>query len=179
MKTWITSDLHFSHKNIATFCPATRPWTDVNTMNEDMIQMWNDKVSKDDLVYILGDVAFGQASEAIKIVKRLNGTKILIEGNHDRKNLKDVHFRNCFQEIHKYLELNHNGTLVVMCHFPFLEWNQMHRGAVNFFGHIHGKPTGMEKYRSRDMGFDATGKIVVLLDDAIADALKGEIKEHH
>jgi hypothetical protein len=37
----------------------------------------------------------------------------------------------------------------------------------------------LEEYRVRDMGFDATGKIVVSLEDAIADALKGKIKGHH
>jgi hypothetical protein len=29
------------------------------------------------------------------------------------------------------------------------------------------------------MGYDATGQIVTLMDDAIADALKGAVKGHH
>jgi hypothetical protein len=37
----------------------------------------------------------------------------------------------------------------------------------------------MEKFRCRDMGMDATGMIAVLMEDAIKDALKGEIKGHH
>jgi hypothetical protein len=39
--------------------------------------------------------------------------------------------------------------------------------------------TGLEKYRARDVAFDATGKVVSNFDDMIADALKGEIKSHH
>lgn len=180
MKTWITSDLHFGHANILKFCPTTRAhFGDVETMNNEMVRLWNEQVDANDLVYILGDVAFMPAYKATQIVNRLNGTKILIEGNHDRKALKDHSFRSCFKEIHQYLSINYNGHKIVMSHYPFLEWDQMHRGSVHFHGHLHGNPTGLENYRIRDMGFDATGKIVSLLDDVIADALTGQIKGHH
>lgn len=180
MKTYITSDLHFGHANIMKFCPETRGhFTDVQHMNEEMIRMWNETVQDGDLVYILGDVAFASAADAVKILNRLRGDKILIEGNHDVKALKDYSFRRCFKEIHKYHEINHNGVKVVLFHFPILEWNQMHRGAVHFYGHLHQNASGLEKYRARNAGWDCTGKIVVLLDDMVADALQGEIKSHH
>ena len=180
MKTWITSDLHWGHKNMwAKFCPDTRPWDDTDKMNEDMITMWNETIAPDDLVYILGDVAFMKANQATEVMRRLNGRKILVEGNHDKKLLQDATFRGMFEEIHKYLDINHNGTKVIMFHYPICEWDQMHRGSVHFHGHLHGSKSGMENFRCRDMGFDATGKIAVLLDDAIEDAKKGEIKGHH
>lgn len=181
MNIWITSDLHFGHKNIMKFCPATRPWSmdDVPKMNADMIVMWNNTIAPDDIVYILGDIAFMKTERAIELVEQLNGIKILIEGNHDQKVLKDHRFRALFKEIHKYHDINHNGTKVVMFHYPICEWDQMHRGSVHFHGHLHGSKSGMENFRCRDMGFDSTGKIAVLLDDAIADAKKGEIKGHH
>jgi len=180
MKTFITSDLHFGHKNIMKFCPKTRGhYTDTDVMREDMIRIWNDNVGPDDLTYILGDVAFLPAAEAVKIMRRLNGRNILVEGNHDRKMLNDPVFRSCFEEVHKYLWITYEGTQVIMFHFPILEWDQMHRGAVHFYGHVHGKPTGLEQYRARDVAYDATGQVVWLMEDAIADALKGEIKGHH
>jgi hypothetical protein len=37
----------------------------------------------------------------------------------------------------------------------------------------------MEQYRARDVAYDATGRVVSLIDDMIADALKGEIRSHH
>jgi hypothetical protein len=37
----------------------------------------------------------------------------------------------------------------------------------------------MEKYRCRDMGMDATGVIAISMEDAIASAMRGEIKGHH
>jgi calcineurin-like phosphoesterase family protein len=180
MKTWITSDTHWGHKNIMKFCPETRGhFKDVAHMNSEMIRMWNEKVEPGDLVYILGDVAFCSASDAAKILQSLNGDKILVEGNHDNKSVKDVSFRNCFKEIHKYLEVNYNGTKVVMFHYPITEWNQVHRGSVHFYGHLHQNVSGLEKYRARNAGWDCTGNIVTLIDDLIADALKGEIKGHH
>jgi calcineurin-like phosphoesterase family protein len=163
------------------FCPVSRARYrgDVAFMNESIIEEWNEIVTNRDTVYILGDVAFCNASDATKIMKRLNGRKILVEGNHDKKLVKDEGFRKCFAEIHKYLDINYDGTKVVMFHYPIAEWDQMHRGSVHFHGHLHGGTSGMERYRCRDMGMDATGNIVTPIEDAIADAMKGEIKSHH
>ena len=181
MKTYITSDLHFGHKNIMKFCPVSRARfrDDVSYMNEAMVKEWNDIVNPEDTVYILGDVAFMSGSDAGRIMNRLNGRKILIEGNHDRKTLQDTTFRSAFAEVHKYLDITYNGTKCVMFHYPIAEWDQMHRGSVHFHGHLHGNVSGMENYRCRDMGMDATGMIVTLMEDAIASAMKGEIKGHH
>jgi calcineurin-like phosphoesterase family protein len=148
-------------------------------MNEAMVKEWNDLIAPEDTTYILGDVAFLPAQKAAEFMRRLNGTKILIEGNHDRKTLMDPSFRSAFKEVHKYLDINHNGTKVIMSHFPFLEWDQMHRGSVHLYGHLHGGSTGMEQYRMMDMGMDATGMIAVSMDWAVGECLKREIKKHH
>ena len=180
-QTFVTSDLHFGHKNIMSFCPETRARfrNDVEYMNEAMIKEWNDLIGIEDTVYILGDVAFMSGQNAALVMRRLNGSKILVEGNHDRKTLMDAKFRNEFKEVHKYLDINYNGTKVVMFHYPIAEWDQMHRGSVHLHGHLHGGVSGMEKYRCRDMGMDATGMIAVTMEYAIASAMRGEIKGHH
>jgi calcineurin-like phosphoesterase family protein len=181
MRTFITSDLHFGHTNIMKFCPQSRARfkNDVNYMNEQMVAEWNHCVNPEDTVYILGDVAFLPADKATAIMRRLNGNKILVEGNHDRKLLKDPAFASCFAEVHKYLDINYNGHKCVMFHYPIAEWDQMHRGALHFHGHLHGGESGLEKFRARDMGMDATGFIVVEMERAINDAMTGVIKGHH
>ena len=163
------------------FCPVTRARfkNDVDYMNETMVKEWNEIVDPFDKVFILGDVAFLPAAKAVQYMNRLNGQKVLVRGNHDRKILNDPVFRSCFIEIHDYLDINYNGTKVVMFHYPIAEWDQMHRGAVHFHGHLHGGTSGLEDFRARDMGMDATGMIVTLMEDAIASAMKGEIKGHH
>ena len=181
MTTWITSDLHFGHTNIMKFCPQTRERfrNDVNYMNEAMVQEWNAKVKPEDTVYILGDVAFMPASKASQYMNRCNGTKILIEGNHDRKALNDPVFRSCFAEVHKYHHITYNGQMIVMFHYPIAEWDQMHRGSLHFFGHLHGGISGLEKYRAFDVGMDSTGEICVSIDYAIGRIKNNEIKGHH
>jgi calcineurin-like phosphoesterase family protein len=178
MKTWITSDLHFGHGNILKFNPATRKFRDVEHKNSEMIRMWNEFVEPNDYVYILGDVAFCNAAKAANIMRSLNGMKILVRGNHDSKLISNLEFNGCFHSIHDYLTINWNGTRVSMFHYPIHEWDQCHRGAVHFHGHVHGRPTGLERYRVRDVGMDATGCVVTLMDVMVKDALRGEIKTH-
>jgi len=181
MKTWVTSDLHFGHKNIMSFCPQTRARfnNDVTYMNSAMAEEWNDKVQPEDLVYILGDVAFMSGSDAGRMMTRLNGTKILVEGKHDRTTLMDVTFRNAFAEVHKYLDIIYDGHKIVMFHYPIAEWDQMHRGALHFYGHLHGGVSGLEKYRALDVGMDSTGEIVISMERAIRLIKDKEIKGHH
>jgi calcineurin-like phosphoesterase family protein len=182
MKTFITSDLHFHHRAISEFCPEVRGrWDSRNEpdkMNQDMIAMWNERVSPEDTVYILGDVAFGPSQGGIHCVSQLNGKLILIEGNHDRKNLRDPVFRRLFAEVHKYLEIDHSGHKIVMFHYPIFDHNQGWRGSIMCHGHRHGKPTGIPG-RVFDVGFDATGEIVLLLDDLIEKALLVAPVPHH
>ena len=179
MTTYVTSDLHFSHKNIATFCPQTRGhFESVDHMNESMIEMWNNKVESEDLVYILGDVAFCNGFNAAGYIRRLNGRKILIQGNHDVKTLKDVNFRNSFEEVHNYLEVNYEGAKFVMCHYPIFDHNGAGRGSIMLHGHRHGNPTNIPG-RIMDVGYDATGEIVYSLDRIIKRMESVESMHHH
>ena len=181
MNTWITSDLHFGHANIMKFCPKTRARFngDVNKMNEMMVREWNTFIQPEDLVYILGDVAFLPAAKAVELVSRCNGSKVLVAGNHDRKLLQSEEFRDLFVSIHDYLDLRYDGHKIVMFHYPIAEWDQVHKGSLHFHGHLHGHKSGLETFRCLDVGMDATGQVVISMQQAINKALKGEIKKHH
>ena len=141
-----------------------------------MASEWNYLVQPEDTVYVLGDVSYRDGGSCIPIIKNLKGKKILIAGNHDFKMLQRDDFVDCFESVHNYLEIEHNDTKVILFHYPIAEWNGMYWGSVHFFGHIHGKPSGLEEYRARDVGFDATGVVVWNLDDAVSDALTGKKK---
>ncbi len=77
---YFIADTHFNHENIIKYC--NRPFKNSKEMNEYIISKWNSVVTKDDIVYHLGDVGFGSTEELKKLVSSLNGTKILIRGNH-------------------------------------------------------------------------------------------------
>lgn len=81
-KTFFTSDHHFGHVNILKF--ENRPFSNVQEMNEKMIEKWNETVPEDGATYILGDFIMGKHSENLSIINRLNGRKFLIAGNHDK-----------------------------------------------------------------------------------------------
>lgn len=179
MKTFVGSDFHWGHRNILKFNPDTRKYKDIDTMNEMMVVEWNNIASPDDVIYMLGDVSFLPPAKTVEYLSRCNGRKILVAGNHDARSLTNEDFKKCFEEIHNYLEVTYDGNLIVMSHYPFAEWNSSHRGSVNLHGHLHGYRSGTEQYRRRDVGMDATGKILTSMEDILADALKGAIKKHH
>src|SRR5580698_1315212 len=80
-ETWFTSDTHFGHKNILDYEKEARPFNTVEGMNEQLIANWNETVNKKDIVFHLGDFAFGAVNVAI--ADRLHGNKRLVMGNHD------------------------------------------------------------------------------------------------
>lgn len=151
--TWFTSDLHISHKNILKFCPDTRMGNDPNEMNEILVQEWNKVVRPEDTVYNLGDVSFNH-DVALKIVPRLNGTQILITGNHDVKSLRFPAFRNMFKSIHSYYDLRIGSQNIVLFHFPILEWDRMHHGSWHLHGHTHGNLMNLPG-KILDVGIDS------------------------
>ena len=85
---FFTSDTHFFHKNIIRFCQ--RPFNDMDDMQEKLISNWNNTVPKDGIVFFLGDFAFGNSTEWIKIINQLNGYIYFILGNHDLQNCNNL-----------------------------------------------------------------------------------------
>ena len=68
--TLFISDLHFGHENILSF--DNRPFKDIQTHDEYIINSWNDKVGIDDNVWILGDISWHNSTKTIEIFKQLN-----------------------------------------------------------------------------------------------------------
>lgn len=178
MTTWITSDLHYGHKNILQFCSDTRDYNDVDHMNEQMVQEWNALVQPADLTYILGDVAFCNAVDATNFLNKLNGKKILIQGNHDAKLVKHAIFNDCFEEIHLYHEMVFEKVKICMFHYPIFDHNASFYGSLMLHGHCHGKPHGIVG-RIMDVGMDATGHIVVKLSDVVEKLINIPVKSNH
>lgn len=127
------SDWHYGHKNSLSF--DNRPFFSVEEMNEELIKRWNDAVGVDDIVYILGDMFWCNLSEAIQVLDRLNGQKILVKGNHDRCN--DGDFKKRFAKICDYLEIEDEGRNVVLSHYPIVCFKNHYYGWYHLYGHVH------------------------------------------
>ena len=79
MSIYYTADTHFHHRNIINLC--NRGFADIEQMNTELIARWNNAVKPSDTVYVLGD--FSLSRKALALVGDLQGTKVLIAGNHD------------------------------------------------------------------------------------------------
>jgi len=49
-----------------------------------LVSNYNASVKPNDIVYFLGDMGLTKSDEISKVIKKLNGTKLLILGNHDK-----------------------------------------------------------------------------------------------
>lgn len=129
---YFTSDLHFYHKNVIDYCK--RPWSNVEEMNEGLIERFNAKVGKTDTVYFLGDILFGGPTKAAEILPRLQGFRYLVPGNHDNIKHLTPYFEGILPPI---FNLRHEGHRFVLCHFPLLSWENKHHGWYHLHGHTH------------------------------------------
>jgi calcineurin-like phosphoesterase family protein len=141
-KLYFTSDLHLGHEGIMYHC--NRPFKTVEDMDKTIVDNWNNTISKDDTVFIMGDFCWRMGSQSIAwYVDRLLGNKILILGNHDRGKLpSSLTVYDGFINIKVVDPDGIDGTekgyqRITLCHYPMLSWYQSHRGAWQLFGHWH------------------------------------------
>ena len=132
-KKFYIGDWHYSHENAIRF--DNRPYNNVYEMNEDLIRRWNSVVGDDDTVYVLGDMFWCNASQAIPVLDQLKGKKVLVKGNHDR--CHDNKFKNKFERIVDYLEIEDDGRRVVLCHYPIPCFKNHFYGWYHLYAHVH------------------------------------------
>ena len=115
-KLFVISDMHYGHKNIIEYCK--RPFETVNEMNEIMRTNWNNTVGQNDVVINIGDLSANirtdnQQEELKKYLLSLNGTKILLRGNHDHFS-DDFYKQSGFRIVQDYMSI---GKYFI-CHYP-------------------------------------------------------------
>ncbi|PHM69628.1 metallophosphoesterase [Xenorhabdus sp. KJ12.1] len=143
---YFTSDTHFCHSSIINLCG--RPFESAHHMNNALIHNWNACVTDRDEIYILGDFLYrGTGADANKILRRLNGKKYLIRGNHD-KFLNDPDFDiSMFEWVRDYYEMDYQKQKIVMFHYPILEWQGYFRNAIHLYGHVHNAGKDPDQYK--------------------------------
>ena len=134
MRYFYISDTHFGHENIIRF--DKRPFRDTEEMEKELIRRWNSVVENGDTVYILGDFCWKTEDEWIRILKKLNGQKVLISGNHDRNPTGKL--RKLLQDVKDYKEIKDNGRHVILSHYPILFYKSAYnKDNYMLCGHIH------------------------------------------
>ena len=130
---FLVSDTHFGHLGVCKFTrndgvTKLRPWDSPEEMDEEMVKRWNETVKPTDKVYHLGDVVINR--KALGIMRRLNGDKVLIRGNHDI--FRDEEYREHFRELRAYHVMNG----MILSHIP-IHTESLGRFGTNIHGHTH------------------------------------------
>jgi calcineurin-like phosphoesterase family protein len=161
---YFTSDTHFGDPRVLAL--DRRPFASVGVHDESLIGFWNETVAPDDEVWHLGDFARpGSASKVEQLLERLNGRKNLVVGNNDDAVTVTAAGWSSTQH---YAELSVDGKLLILCHYPFLTWNQMGKKSINLHGHSHGRLK--RSPRQYDVGVDVWNFRPVTFEQLLARA---------
>ena len=170
---FLVSDTHFGHAGVCRFVrndgvTKLRPWDNPDEMDEFMVEAWNERVRPTDKVYHLGDVVINRKS--LGIMRRLNGDKVLIRGNHDI--FRDTDYREHFRELRAYHVMNG----MILSHIP-IHSESLGRFGVNIHGHLHanrvmlpgfnGKITDIVDVRYHCVCVEQTDFAPILFEDVV------------
>ena len=148
MEVMVVADLHFSDDVVR---KLNRPqFNNIYEMDDYLVKKWNKVVSKDTIVWVLGDVG---TKNGCSNVRKLNGHKKLIVGNHDEEMFLDkngkvdkealIEFYKSvgFEEIFFYpVFFNDN---VLLSHEPQLINSEY---MINIHGHTHKNKLNLQGY---------------------------------
>lgn len=158
MTTFFTADTHFRHKNIVHLGDG-RPFDDIHHHDEMIIKNFNSVIKPEDTLIHLGDVALGPWPEGLECVRRINGYKMLVPGNHDRissveKPARREKFMTDYEDVFDQLcpevvECFIGEDKVLLSHYPYTgeshegradrytELRPVNEGRVLIHGHTH------------------------------------------
>jgi calcineurin-like phosphoesterase family protein len=194
------SDFHYHHCNLIR---GTSQWTNkarcrnFDTIEEHdsvLVDNINSTVKENDILYHLGDWAFGGKEKIVEFRRRLYVKDIrLILGNHDHHIEKSL-YNDLFTSVDHYKRTTINKQMFVMCHFPMRVWDKSHHGSIMLHGHCHGTLSGYKDeeqsfynmkdifYKTMDVGIDTHPEFRPYHIDEILDIMKDRINlnvDHH
>jgi calcineurin-like phosphoesterase family protein len=139
---YFTSDLHLGHDQ--EFIWGARGFNSVAEMNEKIITRWNSRITKEDDVYVLGDLVMGGV-ENVELLKQLNGKIHIIYGNHDGPKKREA-----YAELENVVEcgwanmIKYKKYNFYLSHYPTITDNEdigeivsPKECVINLFGHTH------------------------------------------
>jgi len=134
-RRFVVSDHHFLHDRVYAFTNAKgqriRPWAEnAAQADEMMIEAHNSVVRQQDTVYFGGDVAI--KAKGLELLRRMNGRKILIRGNHDIFRMKQ------YAEHFADIRGTHKIDRLILSHYPLHRGSIPHWCKANVHGHTHG-----------------------------------------
>ena len=169
VNVWITSDTHYSHKNICRGVTAwrtkegeipvsqTRDFATIEKMNSTIVNNINEVVGQDDMLIHLGDWSFGGFEQVREFWDRIICKNIhLVLGNHDHhiENNRDGS-QGLFKSVSHYNTVEIGQFKFRLMHYPISSWDGLGKGVMHLHGHCH-LPNNLKlsKGQRMDVGMD-------------------------
>lgn len=168
---WLTSDTHFNHDKDFIWKP--RGFTNVNEMNEAILEKWNQTVKESDIIYHLGDVMMGtDFAWALKNLSKLKGKKYLAFGNHCTDNKIKFYREHCFfEEINMGYRFKKSKLVLILSHYPQYVANHEDKQPVwSIHGHTHQTTNFNENlFHCYHVGVDSHNCMPVNLEELVLE----------
>ena len=165
-RVFVTSDTFFGREKILEI--ANRPFSSLAEMERKIIANWNRRVSKSDLVYVLGGFAW-DPSTAKRVLKKLNGRLVFFINTPSDSSIIDI-----LDEDHALDDKHNIMTLgiwedsdinCVFCYYPLAMWEGMNRGVVHFHGYsMFSLKTDLNRFNRVNCAVDHWGWAPVEID---------------
>lgn len=137
-KVFVTSDLHFAHDR--EFIWGARGYKNVEEMNQEQLRKFNETVSDEDEVWILGDLVLGDIDAGLEYLKQLKGKIHVCLGNHDTARREQA-YRNMGWDVHLAARFKYKKISFYLSHYPTFTHNmdekELWQVVVNLYGHTH------------------------------------------
>ncbi len=173
---YITADLHFCHDKEFLYGP--RGFTSCADMNEAIVKNWNEIITPEDDVYVLGDLMLKDDNLGLYYWDKLVGKKHVILGNHDTDTRIEL-YKDCHDTVVEgfALRMKYGQNTFFLSHYPTLVGDNHEEGkplkncVINLCGHVHTK----DKFYDWDKGLiyhvelDAHDNKPVSLEQIIED----------
>lgn len=159
---WFTADTHFLNPDILKYCK--RP---ISPEDHDdwLISRINERVSKKDTLYILGDISMANRARTEIVLSRIHGYKHLIIGNHDSNIKNSTLFRSSALIRTITPRINNEKIKIVLCHYPIASWEDKALNSYHLHGHTHAR--FINSGLSWDVGVDNNNYQPISLEEVI------------
>lgn len=175
-KIWLCSDLHLGHDK--DFIWGPRGFNSIEEQDNTIIKNWNELVSWDDEVWLLGDCMLGDNEAGVRKLNQLAGNIRIIAGNHETPTRIQMYanIRPTILTMGLAYILKYQGYSFYLSHYPTICTNEdsdkpLKRQVINLCGHSHTS----DKFHDMDKGLiyhcelDAHNNKPILLDNIIED----------
>ena len=145
-------------------------------MNNIIVENWNNIVTNEDKIFILGDLMLNDNEKGLKLLNKLNGHKKIILGNHCTNTRIELYKTLPNTEVLGYADIiKYNGYHFYLSHYPTITSNHdenrpLKQIILSLHGHTHDRRKFYQDNPTMyNVALDAHNNTPVSIDQIIED----------